>query len=288
VQNVVFGLVTGSILALATVGFAMIRQTEGFLNVAHGQYLALGAFIGFVYVSDLGLNVFAGGLLTMITLGLIGVLLAKVVFDPVRRRGPLVLLFTSIGLAYLLYGIVLALFGTGVRTYPVSFGRQFELGSVLVTAGEIIIVALAVGVVVTLWLFLSFTRLGTWIRAVASNPELARVRGVPTRLVSATVWFVAAGLAGLAGVLIGVVGSVHAELGWANILLVLAAAVMGGVRSIYGVIGAGILLGLAMDVSALAIPTAYRTVVAFTALILVLLVRPEGLFAVERRREQAA
>lgn len=287
-QNVVFGLVTGSILALATVGFAMIRQTEGFLNVAHGQYLALGAFIGFVYVSDLGLNVFAGGLLTMISLGLIGVLLAKVVFDPVRRGGPLVLLFTSIGLAYLLYGIVLALFGTGVRTYPVSFGRQFELGSVLVTAGEIIIVALAVGVVVTLWLFLSFTRLGTWIRAVASNPELARVRGVPTRLVSATVWFVAAGLAGLAGVLIGVVGSVHAELGWANILLVLAAAVMGGVGSIYGVIGAGILLGLAMDVSALAIPTAYRTVVAFTALILVLLIRPEGLFAVERRREQAA
>jgi neutral amino acid transport system permease protein len=288
VQNVVFGLVTGSILALATVGFAMIRQTEGFLNVAHGQYLALGAFIGFVYVSDLGLNVFAGGLLTMVSLGLIGILLAKVVFDPVRRRGSLVLLFTSIGLAYLLYGIVLALFGTGVRTYPVSFGRQFELGSVLVTAGEIIIVALAVGVIVTLWLFLSFTRLGTWIRAVASNPELARVRGVPTRLVSATVWFVAAGLAGLAGVLIGVVGSVHAELGWANILLVLAAAVMGGVRSIYGVIGAGILLGLAMDVSALAIPTAYRTVVAFTALILVLLVRPEGLFAVERRREQAA
>lgn len=287
-QNVVFGLVTGSILALATVGFAMIRQTEGFLNVAHGQYLALGAFIGFVYVSDLGLNVFAGGLLTMVSLGLIGILLAKVVFDPVRRRGSLVLLFTSIGLAYLLYGIVLALFGTGVRTYPVSFGRQFELGSVLVTAGEIIIVALAVGVIVTLWLFLSFTRLGTWIRAVASNPELARVRGVPTRLVSATVWFVAAGLAGLAGVLIGVVGSVHAELGWANILLVLAAAVMGGVRSIYGVIGAGILLGLAMDVSALAIPTAYRTVVAFTALILVLLVRPEGLFAVERRREQAA
>jgi neutral amino acid transport system permease protein len=286
-QNVVFGLVSGSILALATVGFAMIRQTEGFLNVAHGQYLALGAFIGFVFVGDLGLNVFVGGLLTLVTLGLIGILLARVVFDPVRRSGPLVLLFTSIGLAYLLYGIILASFGTGIRVYPVSFGRQFELGSVLITTGEIVIIALSVAVVVGLWLFLNRTPLGTWVRSVASNPELARIRGVPTRAVSATVWFLAAGLGGLAGLLIGVVGSVHAELGWANILLVLAAAVLGGVGSIYGVIGAGIVLGLAMDVSALAIPTSYRTVIAFAALILVLVVRPEGLFAVERRREQA-
>jgi neutral amino acid transport system permease protein len=287
-QNVVFGLVTGSILALATVGFAMIRQTEGFLNVAHGQYLALGAFLGLVFVDDLGLNVFVGGLLTLVSVGLIGVVLARAVFDPVRKSGSLVLLFTSIGLAYALYGVILAAFGTDVGFYPVDFGRQFELGSVLITVGEIIIIALALVVVMALRLFLSYTALGTWIRAVASNPELARVRGVPVRLVSGAVWFIAAGLAGLAGVLLGVLGSVHAELGWANILLVLAAAVLGGVGSIYGVIAAGLLLGVAMDVSALAVPTAYRTVIAFGLLILVLLIKPEGLFSVERRREQAA
>jgi branched-chain amino acid transport system permease protein len=286
-QNVVFGLVTGSILALATVGFAMIRQTEGFLNVAHGQYLALGAFLGLVFVDDLGLNVFVGGLLALVSLGLVGVVLARVVFDPVRKSGSLVLLFTSIGLAYALYGVILAAFGTDVGFYPVDFGRQFELGSVLITVGEIVIIALAPIVVVALWIFLSFTALGTWIRAVASNPELARVRGVPVRLVSGAVWFIAAGLAGLAGVLLGVVGSVHAELGWANILLVLAAAVLGGIGSIYGVIAAGLMLGLAMDVSALVVPTAYRTVIAFSLLILVLLVKPEGLFSVERRREHA-
>lgn len=288
VQNVIFGLVTGSILAIATVGFAMIRQTEGFLNIAHGQYLALGAFLGVIFVDDLGLNVFLGGLLTAVALGLVGILLARAVFDPVRKRGPLVLLFSSIGLAYLLYGIIIASFGVRVRVYPVSFGKRFDLGSVSITAGEIIIIALALASVLGLKLFLSYTTLGTWIRSVASNPDLARVRGVRTDLVSSTVWFIAAGLAGLAGVLIGVISQVNTEIGWANILLVLAAAVMGGVGSIYGVMAAGVTLGLVMDLSVLAIPSAYRTVIAFAVLIFVLLLRPEGLFSVERRREQAA
>jgi neutral amino acid transport system permease protein len=113
------------------------------------------------------------------------------------------------------------------------------------------------------------------------------VRGVRTQLVSSVVWLIASALAGLAGVLIGIIGSVNSEIGWFNILIVLSAAVMGGLGSIYGVIAAGLILGLAMDLSALVIPTAYRTVVAFAALILVLLLRPEGLFSLERRRQAA-
>jgi len=288
VQNIIFGLVTGSILALATVGFAMTRQTEGFLNIAHGQYLTIGAFVGLIFLHDAGLNVFLAGLLTMITLGLIGVVIARVIFDPVRKRGPLVLLFTSIGLAYALYGLVLAIFGTSLRLYEVDFGASVSLGSASVTVGELVIISLALVSVVGLWSFLTFTRLGTWVRAVATNPELARVRGIRVGLVSSTVWFLAAGLAGLAGMLLGIMGSAGAELGWANILLILAVAVVGGVGRIYGVMAAGLLLGLVMSLSALVIPTAYQTMVAFGLLVLVLVVRPEGLFAVARRREQTA
>jgi neutral amino acid transport system permease protein len=120
---------------------------------------------------------------------------------------------------------------------------------------------------------------------VASNPELARLRGVPVNQASAIVWFIGSSLAGLAGVMLGVIGNVNAELGWQSILLILAVAVLGGLGRIYGVIAAGLLLGLAMDLSALIIPTAYRSVVAFGALILALLIRPQGLFAVGARRE---
>ena len=287
-QNVIFGLITGSVLAIAAAGFAMVRQTEGFLNIAHGQYLALGGFFGVVAADDLGLNIFLTGLLVALAMGVLGVVLARLVFDPVRKKGGLVLLFTSIGLSYVIYAAILAIFGVDVRIYPVTFGERFDFLSLTITVGELVMIGVAAAMVLGLNFFLLGTTLGTWVRAVASNPELARVRGVRVELVSGAVWFIASALAGIAGVLLGVSGTVNTEMGWSIILLVLAATVMGGVGRIYGVIAAALILGLAMDLSTLVIPTAYRTVVAFAALILVLLVRPEGLFAVERRREQAA
>ena len=287
-QNIIFGLVTGSILAIGSIGFSMIRQTEGFLNIAHGQYLTFGAFIGLIFTVDFGMPVLLAGLLTMIVLGVIGVVLARVFFNPVKKRGALVLLFTSIGLAYALYGLAIAIFGTGTELYSVDFGSSMAIGEATITVGEAIIIALAFIVVLALWAFLTFTPLGTWVRAVATNPDLARVRGIRTDLVSSTVWFVATGLAGLAGMLLAILGSASVELGWHNILLILSVAVLGGVGRIYGVAAAGLLLGLVMQISGLVIPIAYQTVVAFGVLVLVLVFRPEGLFAVQRRKEQAA
>jgi neutral amino acid transport system permease protein len=286
-QNIVFGLITGSILALATVGFSMIRQTEGFINIAHGQFLALGAFLGLLFADTLGWSIWIAGPAAAIAVGLVGVVLSIVVFRPIRGHGALVQLFSSVGLAYVLYGLIIVIFGARVHYYPVSFGRQFQLGSILFTMGELLIVALAAFSVLALHVFLTRTSMGMWVRAVASNPNLARVRGVQVDRVSLTVWYISTSLAGLAGVMLGVVGAVNSELGWVNILLVLAAAVLGGFGSIYGVIAAGLLLGLVMDLSAVVIPTQYRTVVAFAALVLVLVFRPEGLFSLHRRRQAA-
>jgi branched-chain amino acid transport system permease protein len=283
-QNIVFGLVTGSILAIATVGFSMIRQTEGFINIAHGQLLTLGAFLGFFFVSDLRLNIFLAGGLSMVLVGILGVMLARLVFRPVAASGALAQLFTSIGLAYLLFGLIRVVFGANVAFFPTSFGARFDLGPVNVTMGELLIVAIAAVTVAVLALFLTRTRLGTWVRATASNSELARLRGVPVDRVSDTVWFVASALAGLAGVMVALVSNVNSELGWHQILIILAAAVLGGLGSIYGVLASGLLLGLTMDLSALVIPTSYRTVVAFGCLILALLLRPQGLFTIAGRR----
>ena len=286
-QNIIFGLITGSILAIATVGFSMIRQTEGFINIAHGQFLTMGAFLGFFFASTAGLNIFIAGLLAAILVGAIGVVVSRVVFRPIATSGPLAQLFTSIGLAFLLAGLIRVVFGASVKFFPTSFGSRFDLGSVNVTMGEIVIVAVAGLSVAALALFLTRTRLGTWIRATASNPGLAEVRGVPVERVSMAVWFVASSLAGLAGVMVGLISNVNSEMGFQQILIILAAAVLGGLGSIYGVLAAGLLLGLAMDLSALIIPTAYRSVVAFGILILVLVIRPEGLFSVAARKEAA-
>lgn len=284
-QNLIFGLITGSILALSAVGFSMIRQTEGFINIAHGQMLTVGAFTGFLLVSEVGLNVFVAGLISMLVVGLLGVVLARLVFDPVADAGALARLFTSIGLAYLLYGLVRVGFGAKVQFYPNLFGRRFDFAAFNVTMGELVIIGLAAASTAGLHLFLTRTQMGTWIRATASNPELAQIRGIPIRRVSQSVWFIASALAGMAGVMLGVIGNVNSELGWTQILMVLAAAVLGGLGSIYGVLAAGLLLGLVMDLSALVIPSTWRLVVAFVALVAVLVFRPQGLFVRAGRRE---
>ncbi|MDD9207954.1 branched-chain amino acid ABC transporter permease [Georgenia sp. 10Sc9-8] len=286
-QYLIYGLISGSILATAAVGFALIRQTEGFLNIAHGQFLLLGGTFGYLAVTSLGLPIWIATVVAALTVGLVGVLAAVLVMHPLKGRGPLTLLFTSVGLSYVIQGLVVGLYGTGVNTFPVSFGDQITLGSVRITWGEIAIIAVAAVSIVSLHLFLTRTPVGTSIRAVSSNPQLAKVRGIRTEETSLTVWFIASSLAGLAGVLLGLMGAVHSEMGWSNILLILAATVLGGLGRIYGVVVAALLLGILMDMSSLVIPTSYRLVVAFGALILVLIVRPQGLFTLQRRKQVA-
>jgi neutral amino acid transport system permease protein len=231
------------------------------------------------------LNVFIASLIVTAVLGLLGIILGRIVFNPVASSGVLAQIFTGIGLANILYGLIRFGFGARVGFYPTGFGARLDLGVVNITMGELIIIAVTIGSVAVLALFLTKSRLGGWIRASISNPDLARLRGVPVGRVSDAVWFIGFSLAGLAGVLVGLIGNVNPELGWEQTLIILAATVVGGLGSIYGVLLASLILGIAMDLSSLVIPSGYRLAVAFGALILVLLIRPQGLFAVARRRE---
>lgn len=287
-QTFVFGLISGSILAVAATGFALIRQTEGFLNIAHGQFILVGAYLGIVFTGDLGIALVPAGMATFVCVGLLALVCAKLIYDPVRARGPLVLLFTSVGLAYVLYALSIMIFGVDIQSFDVDFGEAMDIGSVSITPVEIGIIAVFVLAVIGLAFFFNKTRVGGWVRATASNPELARVRGVPVRLVSGSVWFVAGGLGGVAGILLGLNSAVTTELGWNNTMLILAATVLGGLGRVYGVMAAALFLGVITNLATEVVDPAYSTLIAFGALIIVLLIRPEGLFSVERRTEHAA
>lgn len=285
-QNLLFGLLTGSVLAIAASGFALLRNTERFLHIAHGQFMAFGALIALALGPTLG--VVPAMAVAIVATAALGVVCGKVLFDPVKERGGNVLLFTSVGLAFVTYGAMIAIFGTELRISEVELGTARTVGPVSIAPGEIVILLITAAVVVGLWLFLSRTGIGRDIRAVASNRELAQIRGVAVNRVSVTVWALSSALAAVGGIMSGVVGSVTTESGWGYILLVLAAAVLGGIGSILGVVGAALLLGVVMDLSAIWINTAYRPVVAFAILILVLLIRPQGLFSFSGRKEAAA
>lgn len=285
-QNLLFGLLTGSVLAVAASGFALLRNTERFLHIAHGQFMAFGALVALAVSPTIG--VVPGMLVAIVITAALGVACGKLLFDPVKERGGNVLLFTSVGLAFVTYGAMIAIFGTELRISEVELGTARDVGPVSIAPGEVVILLITAAVVLGLWLFLSRTGVGRDIRAVASNRELAQIRGVAVNRVSVTVWALSSALAAVGGIMSGVVGSVTTESGWGYILLVLAAAVLGGIGSILGVVGAALLLGVVMDLSAIWINTAYRPVVAFAILILVLLVRPQGLFSFTARKEAAA
>lgn len=277
-QNVIFGLVTGSILLLGTVGFSMVRRTENFLNIAHGQMVALGAYIGWVLYTKAGLPVVLAGVLSVLLCAGLGWLLNLIVFKPIRAHGGLYLLFTSVGLAYIMHGTVEAIFGTKPKGFLVEAPHMFIVaGYPLISSLELLIIGIAAASAIGLHFFLTKTKMGMAVRAMSSDFHLARVRGINTDRVSSWVWLLSSGLAALAGFMLGVYGTVYTDMGWALILLILSAAVLGGLGSIYGVMLGAIIIGLGMDLSVIFINSAYRSAVAFLMIMIVLIFKPQGI-----------
>jgi neutral amino acid transport system permease protein len=276
-EIIVFGVISGSIILFGALGFSMTLKAEGFINVAHGQMLLLGAYLALLF-ADLGLGMVFATLFVMVCCGVIGVLIFRYLYQPVKKRGILVLLFTSVGVAYVINGIVGAIAGTRVMAYDLPPVRAMRIGDVpLMTIYEAMIIAFALLAALLIHLFLTWTWIGKSIRAVADNYDLARVRGFDPVRTSDYVWFIASALAGLAGVFLGIIGSLHLGMGWQQIIIILAATVLGGLGSIYGVMLASMLLGIGMELGITVLPANYRTAVAFLIIIAVLFLRPEGL-----------
>jgi neutral amino acid transport system permease protein len=276
-QLLVFGLVTGSFLLLATVGFALIRHVEGFLNIAHAQYMAAAAFTAWYLDVELGWPFLAAALVAVVVAAVIGWVVARVFYDPVKHLGPLVLLITSVGVVFVLQGIIDAIFGGGTFSYEIPRAQTIRVGGVRITNYQIAVITLATVSSVGLAAFLSRTRTGLAIRAMAIDRRLAASRGVNIIAASRATWLIASALAGVAGVVLAVLGTLTPELAFDQFLTILAVAILAGLGSLYSVILAALIVGLAMDLSLLVLPGGWRPMIAFVIVIIVLLLRPTGL-----------
>ncbi|MFE3836524.1 branched-chain amino acid ABC transporter permease [Pseudogemmobacter sonorensis] len=273
-----FGLISGSIILLSSVGFAMIVKVEGFLNIAHGQMLLFGAYIGLFFSGYYDLPLPVTALMASLATGVLGTLCYGLLFRPVKSRGTLVLLFTSVGAAYMIHGITGAIASTRMLAYDLPPTRAIRIfGQPFMTKYELATVILALVLALAVHLFMAHTRAGKEIRAVSDNEELARARGIDPVRSSYLVWFVASSLGGLAGVLLGIMGSLHLGMGWQQIIIILATTVLGGIGSIYGVMLAAFVLAFGIEIGLLFVEPSYRSGIAFLIIIVVLLVRPQGL-----------
>ena len=297
VQNVVFGLVQGSYIAIAAIGFTMIYGIVNMINFAYGEYLTIGAFVGILAAGVLPLPVAA--LVAMVGGGIASIVLAKLFFTPINETGPVPMLLTSIGLGLVLRNVIRLGAGRGARYYDTQsatyeftgipelpVGSVDLLGNFFVTSRMLVVVACAVAVFVILHALLTRTDVGIAMRAMSDSEDLARVRGIDTQMIRNSVWILAGVLAGLAGVLLGIQTNVSVTTGFSQILQILAAAILGGAGSPYGAIAGSYVIGLVVALSTAFLPpdmTGLSSAVAFLVLIVVLLVKPSGIAGQEVR-----
>ncbi|MCR8726487.1 branched-chain amino acid ABC transporter permease [Frigidibacter sp. ROC022] len=276
-QYVTTGIVTGCFLILATIGFSLTRRVEGFLNIAHAELLSVSAFTTWGLNAGAGWPLLPAALVGIIVTAVVGLLIGRIVYDPIRGHGPAVLLITSVGAAYVIHGAMDAIIGTGIRTLDIPLATTYKFHGVRITDYQMIVVGLAAVATLSLALFLTKTKIGLAIRAMSANPSLAASRGIDVKQTSRATWLLSSGLAGLAGVMLAMVATLSTDIAFNQILQILAVAILAGLGSLYSVIAAGLIVGIAMDVSVYWIPAGYRPLIAFAVVIIALLVRPEGL-----------
>src|SRR5262245_25617243 len=270
-------MLAGTILALPSIGLTVIFAVLRFTNFALASHMTIGAFAGFVANVSLGWPVLPSLGLAFMVAGLVGLITDEFVLKPFRAAGFITTAIGSIALTIALENVVRFTFGNELKGYDLPIRRDWVLGGIRVGPQQVENLVIAVIVMGLLFAFLAFTRTGKAMRAVADNPMLAAIKGINTDAVARIVSFVAMGLAGLGGMLIGLDSTIDPLIGFKTILSIFAAAVVGGLGSIPGAVVGALVVGVGEELSLLVLSPAYRTAVGFIAILLVLTLRPRGI-----------
>jgi branched-chain amino acid transport system permease protein len=280
------GVKFGLIIALASLGLSLVFGTTGLTNFAHGELITLGAMLTFGFNVGIGMSLFLALPLAVLVMMAFGWAQDVGFWRPLRKRGTgnIALMIVSIGMAIFLRNLFLYIYGGTNRNYG-QYATQgpLEWGPVSITPKEIVIIVVATIVLVAVSLALSRTRLGKATRAVADNPALASSSGINVSSVITLVWIMGTGLAGLAGALLGLAQGSEYQMGVKILLLVFAAVTLGGLGTIWGAMAGSLIVGLLTELSTLVIPGELKYVGALVVLIVVLVVKPQGIFG---RRER--
>lgn len=311
------GLMRGLVIGLAGIGLSLTYSILSFANFSHGDLLTSGAFsgmsvsylvaggfgsqgsIGALLLVGAGGSVFGGalnvGALTAPVAVVAGLIVAGVatialslfidrtVYKPIRDRSGITLLITSIGVAFVLRYLILFVFGDskrGVTAEQPSLGIGVPGGAIEIGTHDVTLLIVAAALMLGVHLLLQGTKLGKAMRAMSDNEDLARVTGIPTESVVRYTWIIGGGLTGVAGYMFALwKGTLGFFDGWLLLLLVFAAVILGGIGSIYGAIVGGLVIGITFNLAPVWIPSGFARAAAFAVMIVILIVKPQGIFA---------
>ena len=302
IQNLVDGLLVGSILSLGAIGLTMIMHMLRFANFSHAELLSIGAYAALVFdglfaailpplnstIGSLSLtwSLLLAIVISMLITGLSAVVIDRLVFKRIRENGEeLSMVFASFGMALVIRNLISLVFGLDTKLYTNDIVFAVILSQdplVLVKPDQIFSLVAALAIMGILHYVLSKTTFGYSLRAVAENPALAQVAGIRLSTIIAMTWLIGGGLAAAAGVFYGLSNQINPVIGRDLVLPIFAATIVGGIGSVYGAVLGGFIVGIASNMALVILPSGYSPAVPFLIILAVLLVRPTGIFGEER------
>lgn len=284
-QTTLNGLTLGTIYALGAVGLTLVYGILRLVNFAHGDFLTFGAYMAYLVNVTWGLPLAAAICFAMATTALLGLLSERLMWRPMRAKGAgfLQLILMSIGLAFVIRSGIQWFWGSEIRTLDVNVTESVSFLGLRIGETELMVVLVGIAVLVAVGLIVRFSLLGKRMRALSDNIALAETAGIDTRRVILYTWLFAGALAGLAGVLSGALTNLRPELGFELLLPIFAAVILGGIGNPFGALTAGLVLGVVIEWSTLVVEPRWKVTFGFIALIVALVIRPQGIFG--RARE---
>ncbi len=279
VQLLVDGIRFGLLIAMAAVGLSLIFGTTGLTNFAHGELVTMGAIAAWYVNVQAGVPLIPAAIIAMVVGAAIGALSELGLWRPLRRRGTglVAALVISIGLSLLLRYLIQIIYGGRSSPYQVATGRAVDYGLFTLTNRSLVSIIVSVVVLVLVALMLQRTKIGKAMRAVADNRDLAASSGIDVNRVILVVWMMGGALAALGGVLLGLSDQVQWDMGFRLLLLMFAGVTLGGLGTAYGALVGSLIVGVFVQMSTLVIPNDVKYVGGLLLLIVILVIRPQGI-----------
>ncbi len=268
----VIGILESAPLMLAAVGFTLIFCLNGFMNIAYGENLTMGAFLAVTFNTVLGWNFYLSIIPAALLAGALSVVTYLLVFRPAIKRGvgKIEMIILSVGLSFVIRYSINLIWGADVRNFLVGKTYYLSFFGVGITSTQLICLGLVLLIALGLYLFIYRTNYGETMRALADNEELAMISGINPIKVSVLVWFLSGVAGGLAGIFTGVFTWVHSRIGWGEILVILLIAIIGRVGNVRGALIAGAVVGIITTAVTLVTQPAYGIVALLVVFILIL------------------
>lgn len=264
----------------------MVYGILKFINFAHGEIFMVGSYLGFFFAVMLGMNIYLAAILSILLTALLGIVIEKIAYKPLRYSPRLIPLITAIGISFFLQGLVLLLFGSDIKTYRTkAIPESYSILGANVTGIQLIIIAATVILMLLLCWFIKRTKLGKAMRATADNYDVAAIIGINIDKVISATFAIGSALAAVAGILVGIERNLQPTMGIPIGIAAFAASVVGGIGNIWGAVLGGFLIGFAENFGIWFIPSGYKDAIAFLILVFMLLFRPTGILGQKQEEE---